>query len=99
MQVRERERNQGQRESLGDGSVYVCGRRNSVSLWEPGVCGSLLISMLVSDDRHVFDPSVISEVCMDKRNSDITLCVLTLPSTIPHLPAHNPNTKEHHFIY
>lgn len=49
-------------------------------LWEPGVCGSLLVSLLVSDDRHVFDQSVISEVCMDRRNSDLMLCVPTLLS-------------------
>lgn len=58
-------------------------------LWEPGVCGSHLVSLLVSDDRHVFDQSVISEVCMDRRNSDLMLCVPTLLSQI----------QEYHIIH
>ncbi len=77
-------------------SVYVLGRRNSVSLWEPGVCGSLLISMLVSDDRHVFDQSVISEVCRQEEFRSNALCS---HSPLNHLRAHNSNTKEYHFIY
>ncbi len=69
-----RERDRGKIESLWEMSVYVLGRRNSVSLWEPGVCGSLLISMLVSDDRHVFDQSVISEVCRQEEFRSNALC-------------------------
>lgn len=63
------------------------------------VCGSLLISLLVSDDRCVFDQSVISEVCMDKRNSDLMLSVLTLPSTTLHLHTWSPKHKRTPFIY